>query len=176
MAKHALLPATILLLQIAAAASSDGGVDAACRKAPDARFCASLLQPHASKLSDADDEETGMAAVNATFKRVDELRKFMVDEAVREQSTAEEMDALGDCLVNVGNGEGALEVALHTLNEAGGGAERDEVPEMIGGAAEELSACAESLKKHAHDYAIKKALDLTEDSVQACYVARAILI
>ncbi|KAG6395383.1 hypothetical protein SASPL_146026 [Salvia splendens] len=81
---------------------------------------------------------------------------------------------LGRCLGNVGNGEGALEVALQTLNDTRG-AERDEVLKMIGGAAAELSACAESLKKHAHDDVIRKAFELTEDSVKACFVARAIL-
>ncbi|KAG6393544.1 hypothetical protein SASPL_147787 [Salvia splendens] len=173
MAKQILLTATILLLHIAAA-TSEGRIDAACRKAPDARFCASLLQPHASEFSDASGVGTGMAAVNATLGRVDELRKFMVEEAVREQSTPEELDTLSRCLGNVGNGEGALEVALQTLNDSRG-AEQDEASRMIGGAAAELSACAESLKKHAHDDVIRKAFDLTEDSVKACFVARAIL-
>ncbi|KAH6805594.1 hypothetical protein C2S51_030425 [Perilla frutescens var. frutescens] len=172
MAKGASLTAMLVLLQIICA---DAGLDAACKKAQDAKFCASLLKPYAAQLADNNPVKAGLAAMNATLRRVDELREYMVHEAVQEQTSPEELDTLSHCLSNVGNGEGALEVAVQLLNQTEG-AERDELLKMIESAKSELTICLHSLTNHKTiQQALREALRLTEESLLACSVAQALL-
>ncbi|KAH6802290.1 hypothetical protein C2S51_033736 [Perilla frutescens var. frutescens] len=171
MAKGASLTAMLVLLQIICAGA---GLDAACKKAEDAKFCAWLLQPYAAQLADNNPVKTGLAAMNATLRRVDELREYMVHEAVQEQTSPEELNTLSHCLSNVGNGEGALEVAVQLLNQTEG-AERDELLK-IESAKSELTICLQSLKNHkTMQQAVREALRLTEESLLACSVAQALL-
>ncbi|KAL6507235.1 hypothetical protein OROGR_023444 [Orobanche gracilis] len=65
--------------------------------------------------------------MNATLQRVDELREYMVHEAV--QTTPEELTALRRCLSNIGNGRRSPECG-------GGDTERDR-RHGEGGAAED---------------------------------------
>lgn len=167
MAKAA-FPAMLLLLLLHIGCAG-AGVEEACKKASDAKFCATLLQAQAEK----EPVKTGLAAMNATLGRVDELREFMVRQAVQEQTTPEELAALSGCLCNVGEAEGGVKVALQTLNETKG-AERDELLKMIDGATAELTACLASLKTHTSP-PLREAVRLTDDSVQACSVARSLL-
>lgn len=173
MAKAA-FPAMLLLLLLHIGCAG-AGVEEACKKASDAKFCATLLQAQAqaSELAEKEPVKTGLAAMNATLGRVDELREFMVRQAVQEQTTPEELAALSGCLCNVGEAEGGVKVALQTLNETNG-AERDELLKMINGAAAELTTCLASLKTHTSP-PLREAVRLTDDSVQACSVARSLL-
>lgn len=178
MAKSSLPPPAILLLllllQIVSSTGDGGGVEAACKHAPDPQFCATLLQPYASQLSDGDGGgglKPATAAMNATLERVDELREYMVHEAVQEQTTPEELAVLSRCLSNVGDGEGALKVALQTLKETKG-TERAELLKMMDAATSQLTTCVDSLKKHARDDVVRKAMSLTQDSIQACSLAK----
>lgn len=93
---------------------------------------------------------------------------------MQEQTTPEELATLSRCLSNVGDGEGALKVALETLMETQG-TERAELVKIVDEAAAKLTICVDSLKKHAHDDVVRKAMNLTQDSVQACALAKAFL-
>lgn len=185
----------IILLQIIYSAAaqnttttSGGGGDAvetACQKSSDASFCVELLKPYASQFIGNDTNKMGFAAISATLAQVQATRAYMVRQTTEPEATAEEREAVTECLGMVGNCDDNLRMASQEFDgmRAATGQQRsslrDTVVKMIDSARSDQNGCLDLLKSHKDLIAgkvIGEAARLANRSVQACTVAQAFIL
>ncbi|XP_073066030.1 21 kDa protein-like [Primulina eburnea] len=116
----------LLLLHILSAAyaatcnggtpTSSGGLNAACKKLSNSKFCIKLLRPYASQFQDNDPHKMGHAAISATLSRAQAARAFMIRQITEPEINSAERAAIQGCLNKVGSSVDSLKQAARDFN------------------------------------------------------------
>lgn len=155
-------------------ARSTSGLEMACQKSSDVKYCMALLNPYASQFEDNDPDKMAFAAISSAVAQAQAMRAYMV-----RQTTDQERSAVNECLASAASSDNSLRMASQEFDQIKGDEQRKQnVLKMIDSAKADQSACSDSLKKHTDLVGrgvIAEALRLADRSVQASSLAHVFL-
>lgn len=168
-----------MMLSAVGEARSTTGLETACQKSSDVKYCMALLKPYASQFEDNHPKKMGFAAISSAVAHVQAMRAYMVRQTTEPETTEQERSAVKECLGTAASSDNSLRMASQEFDQMKDEHKHDEqrkqnVAKMIDSAKADQSACSDSLKKHTDlvgGGVIGEAVRLADRSVQACSLA-----